>query len=955
MATTPSQLLIIDGHSLAFRSFHAHTKKDGGLKTASGIPTSICFGFLKALLEVIESQQTRHLAVAFDLAAPTFRHEADVNYKADRVETPADFIIDIANLYRLLEALKIPIVTAPGYEADDVLGTLATRASQEGYQVKILSGDRDLFQLVDDAGKVSVLYQSSNPYQRGSSGFRNFDEAAVFEKMLVRPDQIVDYKALCGDKSDCIPGVSGIGDKTAVQLLKEFDTLTGVYKSIEKVPGNKQVKLREGYESALHSQFLAKIVTDVPLEIELAATELQGFEVGDVLPILRELELQKFIKSIHNIHEILGGQAVEGELETKESIVDDDLWFFDEGAPVSTTTSIELPLRIIQTTTALAELAQILDQQRSIPVAWDTETTALIARDAQLVGLGCCWGPDPSEVAYIPIGHTTGENLELAIVWQHLRPILESTAHPKVLQNAKFDRLILRHQGINLAGVVADTMLMSYVLDPDRPHNLTDLAKHYLSLNSTGYSDLVPKGKTIADIEILQVAQYCGMDVYSTRGVYLEQLAELQESPSLLQLWQTIEQPLEPVLADMEDLGIRIDVDYLEALSAQLKETLLQIEEDAYEAADSTFNLASPKQMAELLFERLALPTKGIRKTKTGYSTDVNTLEKLQGQHAVVDLILQHRTLSKLKSTYSDALPKLVHPQTGRVHTDFNQAVTSTGRLSSSDPNLQNIPIRTEFSKQLRKAFLPREGWTLVTADYSQIELRILAHLSQEPVLLEAYRTKQDIHTVTAKLLFEKEEINSEERRMGKIINFGVIYGMGAAKFAREASLPVATGKDFIQKYYDRYAGIFSYLERVKQQAISQGYVETICGRRRYFQFESGRLRKLKGTPIADIHLDTLGNLGLNDSSALRQAANAPIQGSSADIIKLAMINLQQILPQYQARMLLQVHDELIFEMPTEEWDILKTQITTTMENAVDLSVPLVVEIGQGANWMAAK
>jgi DNA polymerase I len=437
--------------------------------------------------------------------------------------------------------------------------------------------------------------------------------------------------------------------------------------------------------------------------------------------------------------------------------------------------------------------------------------------------------------------------------------------------------------------------------------------------------------------------------------VYLELLAELTAEPTLLNLWRSIEQPLEPVLADMEDLGIRIDVDYLADLSAQLQGTLATIEEDAYQAADSTFNLASPKQMAELLFDRLALPTKGIRKTKTGYSTDVNTLEKLQGQHPVVDLILQHRTLSKLKSTYTDALPKLVQSQTGRVHTDFNQAVTSTGRLSSSDPNLQNIPIRTDFSRQLRKAFIPQAGWILVTADYSQIELRILAHLSQEPVLLEAYQTKQDIHTITAKLLFEKEEIDNEERRLGKIINFGVIYGMGAGKFSREASLPITVGKDFIEKYYQRYPGIFRYLERVKKQAISQGFVETICGRRRNFQFESGSLRKLKGMPIEEIHLDSLGNLGLNDSSALRQAANAPIQGSSADIIKLAMVELHKILPQFQAKMLLQVHDELIFEMPESEYSILQPLIAQTMENAVELVVPLVVEMGKGSNWMAAK
>ena len=709
----------------------------------------------------------------------------------------------------------------------------------------------------------------------------------------------------------------------------------------------KQIKLKEGREDAIHSQFLAKIITDIPLGVEIASTVMQGFDINEVMPILRELELQRFLKTIDSIHQTLGGEP---EPESNE-----DMWFFDEGPPVSTTQSLVLSVRIIQTVEQLQELVKILDQQQNIPVAWDTETTALIARDAQLVGIGCCWGNDIADVAYIPLLHTSGETLKLEVVWQHLRPILESQSHPKVLQNAKFDRLILRHQGIELAGVVADTMLMSYALDPDQTHNLTDLAKRYLSIESTSYTDLVPKGQTISDIAIPAVAQYCGMDVYATRGVYLELLAELTAEPTLLNLWRSIEQPLEPVLADMEDLGIRIDVDYLAELSAQLQGTLATIEEDAYQAADSTFNLASPKQMAELLFDRLSLPTKGIRKTKTGYSTDVNTLEKLQGQHPVVDLILQHRTLSKLKSTYTDALPKLVQSQTGRVHTDFNQAVTSTGRLSSSDPNLQNIPVRTDFSRQLRKAFIPQAGWILVTADYSQIELRILAHLSQEPVLLDAYQTQQDIHTITAKLLFEKEQIGSEERRLGKIINFGVIYGMGAGKFSREAGLPVTVGKDFIEKYYQRYPGIFRYLERVKKQAISQGFVETICGRRRNFQFESGRLRKLQGVPIAEIHLDTLGNLGLNDSSALRQAANAPIQGSSADIIKLAMIEMHKILPQYQAKMLLQVHDELIFEMPESEYSILQPLIAQTMENAVKLAVPLVVEMGKGNNWMAAK
>jgi DNA polymerase I len=970
MSSSSPQLLLIDGHSLAFRSFYAYAKnKDGGMKTNDGIPTSICFGFLKSLLEIVNAYHPEYLAVAFDLPNPTFRHELDTNYKGNRQETPADFIPDIQNLYSLLAALNIPMVTAVGYEADDVLGTLAARASSTGYQVKIASGDKDMFQLVNDRGQVSVLYFSGSPYQRSSGGPALFNEQAVFDKMAVRPDQIVDYKALCGDPSDCIPGVRGIGAKSAAPLLQEFDTLDGVYTSIDQIKGSKQIKLKDGKESAYHSQYLAKIVTDVSLAIDLADTKLQGFSAEQVLPILEKLELQKFIKDIHSIAISLGSEknsAASQPLTTAQSLGindqedDDDIWFFSAADELNAPPPLQkifLPLMLVDTEEKLQELVAILVQQQDLtqPVAWDTETTGLIARDVQLVGLGCCWGVETQDVAYIPINHVAGKNLSQELVFKYLRSILEGEQYPKVLQNAKFDRLILRHQGINLAGVVADTMLASYVLNPDQKNNLTDLAKRYLRLDSTSYKDLVPKNQTIANIDIPSVAQYCGMDVYATRSVYFFLQAALHEHPTLLKLWQSIEMPLEPVLADIEDLGIRIDVEYLASFSQQLATELGQIEQQAYAAAGSEFNMASPKQMAELMFEQLGLPTKGIRKTQSGLSTDAQTLEKLQGQHPVVDLILQHRTLSKLKSTYTDALPKLVHPQTGRVHTDFNQAVTSTGRLSSSEPNLQNIPIRTEFSRQLRQAFLPKAGWIMVTADYSQIELRILAHFSQEPVLVQAYQQQEDIHAVTARLLFEKSEISKEERRLGKIINFGVIYGMGTAKFAREANVTNAVGKEFIEKYYDRYAGIFRYLEEVKKQVLSQGYVETICGRRRYFNFESGRLRRFQGVSIDQINLADLGKVSNNDASILRQAANAPIQGSSADIIKIAMIKLHQLLQNYQANMLLQVHDELVFEMPLTEWAELQPQIQQIMENALSLNVPLRVEIGQGSNWMAAK
>ena len=558
-------------------------------------------------------------------------------------------------------------------------------------------------------------------------------------------------------------------------------------------------------------------------------------------------------------------------------------------------------------------------------------------------------------MAYVPIGHAQGDNLDLELVLTNLKPILESAAYPKVLQNAKFDRLVFKNQGVNLQGVVFDTMLASYVLNPDSSHNLTDLSSRYLSIVPQSYTDLVSKGQSIADISIPAVAEYCGMDVWGTYRLHDILKAELAAAPRLLALLQDIELPLEPILAKMEDRGINVDAEYLKTLSLVLAEDLAKIEEQTYALAGEKFNLGSPKQLAQILFDKLQLDTKGIRKTQSGYSTDVNTLEKLQGKHQVVDLILQHRTFSKLKSTYVDALPALIHPKTGRVHTDFNQAVTSTGRLSSSNPNLQNIPIRTEFSRQIRRAFIPAPGWILAAADYSQIELRILAHLSQEPVLITAYNQNEDIHTVTAKLLFESDTVTSEQRRMGKIINFGVVYGMGAARFGRETGIKSSEAKIFIDKFYDRYPGIFDYLERVKREAIALGYVETVCGRRRYFRFESGKLRGLKGSDPNSIDLNNLGNLGQLDAGYLRAAANAPIQGSSADIIKLAMIHIDKLLEPYQAKMLLQVHDELVLEIPQDEWEELKPKIQETMEGAIALSVPMVAEVGSGANWMEAK
>jgi DNA polymerase-1 len=935
------------------------------MRTKAGIPTSVCFGFIKSLLEVMGTEQPQAIAIAFDLGSPTFRHEADDTYKADRLETPEDFIPDLKNLHELLDGFNLPIFTAPGYEADDVLGTLAQKATAAGYRVKILTGDRDLFQLIDTEKEITVLYFSPEAMKRSTSSITEFDAEQVKLKLGILPSQVVDYKALCGDKSDNIPGVKGIGEKTAVPLLNTYGTLDNIYASLGEIKGATQQKLEAGKQDAEHSRFLASIRLDVPIEVNLEDCKLTGFDTNILTPLLENLELKTFLGKINELQQRFGGTIEEApKPETSKQIhpnEDNDLWFFtaEDTAAAQKQSASPIQPRIINTEAKLSELVKLLEKLTNIetPVAWDTETTGLEPRDAELVGIGCCWGSNPDEVAYIPLNHKSGDNLNQEIAIEALRPILESADYPKALQNAKFDRLVLRCQGIKLAGVVFDSMLASYVLNPDSSHKLDDLSKQYLDLTAKSYLELVPKGKTIADIDIPAVANYCGMDAYSTFGLVPKLREELDKIPTLHKLLLEVEQPLEPVLAQMEYTGFRINTDYLKELSQQLEIDLAKLEQQAIEIAGEKFNLGSPKQLSQILFDKLSLSTKYSRKIQTGYSTDAATLERLQevDETGFVDAIMEYRTLSKLKSTYVDALPTLVRPDTQRVHTDFNQTVTSTGRLSSSNPNLQNIPIRTAFSRQIRKAFVPESGWLMVAADYSQIELRILAHLSQEPVLVEAYQNNQDIHTVTARLVFEKEDITSDERRLAKTINFGVIYGMGYLRFSRSTGVDKTLANEFIQRFYSRYPKVFEYLESVKKQAISQNYVETILGRRRYFDFTSNSIRKYKNNKLEDIDLKKLGNLGAFDAGLLRAAANAPIQGSSADIIKIAMVKMHKILQRYQSRLLLQVHDELVFEILPSEWEELEPQIKSAMEDAVSLSVPLIVDVRAGENWMETK
>ena len=1020
---TKPLLLLIDGHSLAFRSFYAFAKGgEGGLSTKAGVPTSVTYGFLKALLDNCKGLKPNGLVVAFDTAEPTFRHEADAAYKAHRDVAPEHFFADLANLQQILaESLDIPLAMAPGFEADDVLGTLANRAANAGWRVRILSGDRDLFQLVDDERDIAVLYMGGGPYAK-NSGPSEIRREGVIAKLGVTPEEVVDLKALTGDSSDNIPGVKGVGPKTAISLLKEFEHVDGIYAALEaleqagpKAKDPKGVlkgalieKLRVDKGNAYRSRMLAEILIDIPLPSE-PRLELGAVQAEALAGSLEELELYSLVKQVPNFAQLFSAvppQPSEGSSPGSGTPSPATAQTATSGSPEATPPE-EAPAlpalkpQLVTSPEALAALVQHLNgcTDPGRPVALDTETTSLNPFQAELVGVGVAWGDGPGELAYIPIGHQLPEQLPaqqsqasgdiqellkipsgtstesapggctsvqppqqiqqlpLAAVLTALAPWLASASNPKALQNAKYDRLILLRHGLPLEGVVMDTMLADYLRDAGEKHGLDALAERNFGFSPTSYSELVPKGANFAAVAIDAAALYCGMDVHLTwRLAQLLRRELTAMGAALPELLDQLELPLEPVLALMEATGIRIDTAYLGELSAELKITLDRLEGEAKAAAGVDFNLASPKQLGELLFDTLGLDRKKSRKTKTGWSTDATVLEKLETDHPVVPLVLEHRTLSKLKSTYVDALPALMEPETGRVHTDFNQAVTATGRLSSSNPNLQNIPIRTEFSRRIRKAFLPEAGWSLISADYSQIELRILAHLSGEAVLVEAYRTGDDVHALTARLLLEKDTVTPDERRLGKTINFGVIYGMGAQRFARETGVSQADAKEFLGKYKQRYPKVFAFLELQERLALSRGYVETIMGRRRPFHFDPNGLGRLSGKDPLEIDLEVARRGGM-EAQQLRAAANAPIQGSSADIIKLAMVQLHRELEaaQLPARLLLQVHDELVLEAAPEALEAVLTLTRETMERAVALSVPLVVETGVGPNWMEAK
>ncbi len=970
-------LLLVDGHSLAFRSFYAFTKGgEGGLTTKEGLPTSVTFGFLKSLLENCKTLSPQGVTIAFDTAEPTFRHKADPNYKANRDVAPEIFFQDLEQLQKILtNDLHLPICVAPGYEADDVLGTLANNAYKKGWQVRILSGDRDMFQLVDDKKNIAVMYMGGGPYSKSGSPVL-INEGGVKTKLGVMPSKVIDLKALTGDSSDNIPGVRGIGPKTAINLLNENGNLDGVFKLLKElelqgekasqgaIKGAVKTKLKDGEKNAYLSRHLAEILTEVPIK-SAPSFELTTIDSIGLTKSLEALDLHSLVRQIPSFITTFS----RGGFNENQANRSDSESTHQKGKNIQNVNELpKIQPQIINNTNQLEKLLEILLKQNSKinPVAIDTETTSLNTFQAELVGLGFCWGEGLKELAYIPIGHKTKlqsektitvQQLSVQEVFKVLSPWLANSRFPKVLQNVKYDRLVFLNYGILLQGVVMDTLIADYLCDPSAKHSLEEIVKRKFGFTAIKFKDLVNKGETFADVAIEEAANYCGLDVHLTRKLFPilhNEISKIGEES--LKLLEEVEQPLEPILAEMEARGIRIDLPYLNDLSKDIAKKLFSLEASIFKKSGVNFNLSSPKQLGEVLFDTLGLDKKKSRKTKTGWSTDANVLEKLENDHALVPEVIEHRTLSKLQSTYIDALPQLVEKATGRVHTDFNQAVTTTGRLSSSNPNLQNIPIRTEFSSRIRKAFLPQENWKLLSADYSQIELRILAHLSGEEVLQEAYRNGVDVHALTAKVLLDKNKINNDERRIGKTINFGVIYGMGAQRFARSVGVTMQEAKEFLIRYKKQYPKVFAFLEKQEKLALSKGYVKTLLGRRRYFHFDKHGLGRLHGKEIEEIDLQSARRAGM-EAQQLRAAANAPIQGSSADIIKVAMIKLDKKLKakNLPANLLLQVHDELVLEVDPSVISEIKDIVINTMENAVSLSVPLIVEAGIGNNWMDAK
>ncbi len=914
--TQKPTLYLLDAMALIYRAYFALLPQK--LMSKSGVPTGAIYGFIKTLHGIIEQYAPDYLAVVTDTKEKTFRHDAYVLYKANRPEPPEDLIQQLDIIYTLIEAYGVKLLKLPGYEADDIIGTLAKRYEQT-CQVFLITPDKDFSQLVND--NIQILKPSKD-----DDKFERYDREQVRSRYGVYPEQFVDMLTLMGDTSDNIPGVTGIGPKTAAQLINEYGSLETLYNNISRITKYKMKQnLLDAKEHLKIAKFLVTIKTDVPLDFSLDDFRIKPANLDVLASILEELQMKQFLSKL---------KAQQTPVDMPQP--DDDL-SFNFGANIGETVSLTYPhtLGKYHTITTPEALDSLLSDLRNAnEFCIDTATTSLDVFKAELVCLSVAI--HPHEAFCIDC---LGEHLSREMVLSALKPILENPAQKKIGQNFKFDYLVLKQYGIDVASIAFDTMLASYVLNPDMAHNMTDMAAHYFKYRLIEFTDLVGTGRSqisIKDVPIDKRSQYACQDADVTLQLKHRLSAELSQS----RVFNEIEMPLLPVLGKMEWEGVKIDTAILSDLSSMLESEIASVAQRILAEAGTEFNIDSPKQLAEVLFEKMGLPAK--KRTKTGFSTDVRVLEELSEEYPIAAKILEYRSLQKLKSTYVDALPTMVNPKTGRVHTSFNQSVTATGRLSSTNPNLQNIPIRTEIGRQIRKAFVPSDAQRrLLSADYSQIELRIAAELSQDETMLEAFKRNEDIHRSTARVIFDTRDISPEQRRKAKEVNFGVLYGIQPFGLAQRLDIAQSEAKSLIEQYKQKYPKIFQYTQRVLESARANGYVETLTGRRRYFP---------------DIHNK---NFSIRNA-AERAAINTPIQGTAADMIKLAMIHIDRMLTErrLRSRMILQVHDELLFDMPVEEQEELSELVKSAMISGAKTvgikDVPIVVDIGVGENWLAA-
>jgi DNA polymerase-1 len=891
-------------------------------QTSTGEPTAGTYGFVRELLRIIEKEKPDYLAVAFD-TGKTFRDEIFPEYKATRAKMPDDLRLQIERIRQVVDAFNIPRLEMEGYEADDVLGSAAHWAARQGLGVKIITGDRDLLQLVNPRIIVYLAGDDQN----------YITPEDVLAKLHVRPDQVVDYKALVGDTSDNIPGVAGVGEKTTEALLAKYGTLDEIYAHLDEIEPRWRNKLVVGKESAYMSYTLAAIRTDLPVTLNLSQARIDAFEPARVEAILRELEFRSLVEQLKKI------TSASAPASTQQMSL-----FEPAPAPVTQAVPIfpresNLKVTLVDSPAGLVALAKLLSNASAI--SFDTETTSTDEMTAGLVGISLAVAP--GDGFYIPVGHKLGAQLPLEQVLSALRSPMTDARIPKIGHNLKYDFIMLARQGLRVTPLAFDTMLAEYVLDPgSRNLGLKTMAEVRLGESMTHIEDLIGKGKnqrTMDEVDIASAAPYAVADAETTLRLQTVLEKELKALPKLWDLFVNIEMPLIAVLADMEMAGVALDKAFFAAFSVQLSDRITALEKQIYLAVGKTFNINSTQQLSSVLFETLGLtpPDRG-KKTASGhYSTAAGVLDEMSGQHPVLDMILEYREYAMLKSTYVDALPAQIHPEDGRVHTSFSQIGAVTGRLSSSDPNLQNIPTRTDLGRRVRRGFVADPGNILVSLDYSQIELRIVAHMARDEAMLNAFRAGQDIHATTAAAIYgiPLAAVTKEQRRHAKAINFGLIYGMSAFGLTRSTELTLSESQDFVEAYFKQFPGVKKYLDGIRRSARETGYVETLLGRRRYFPALKGTLNQ------------TLRN------REEREAINAPIQGTAADIMKIAMIKIPPAIAQagLHGRMLLQVHDELVLECPRAELNATVDMARNVMENAYLMSIPLTTDARWGTNW----